>query len=37
VSVRDDKPITRLNTRVVRGDGEVLVEGTAVCWTFDVG
>lgn len=37
VSVRDDKPITRLNARVVRGDGEVLVEGTAVCWTFDVG
>ena len=36
-SVRDDKPITTLLTRVVRGDGEVLVDGTAVCWTFDVG
>jgi acyl dehydratase len=35
-SVRDDKPITTLTTRVVRGDGEVLIEGTAVCWTFDV-
>lgn len=35
-SVRDDKPITTLLTRVVRDDGEVLVEGTAVCWTFDV-
>jgi acyl dehydratase len=21
---------------VVRGDGEVLIDGTAVCWTFDV-
>jgi acyl dehydratase len=35
-SVRDDKPITTLTTRVVRGDGEVLIDGTAVCWTFDV-
>lgn len=36
-SVREDKPVTTLRTRVVRGDGTVLVEGTAVCWTFDVG
>jgi acyl dehydratase len=36
-SVRDDKPITTLETRVVREDGEVLIDGTAVCWTFDVG
>jgi acyl dehydratase len=35
-SVREDKPITTLSTRVLRGDGEVLVDGTAVCWTFDV-
>ena len=35
-SVRADKPITTLATRVLRGDGEVLVDGTAVCWTFDV-
>ena len=35
-SVRDDKPITTLLTRVVRGDGEVVIDGTAVCWTFDV-
>ena len=35
-SVRDDKPITTLVTRVMR-DGELLVDGTAVCWTFDVG
>jgi acyl dehydratase len=35
-SVRDDKPITTLSTRVVRDDGVVAIEGTAVCWTFDV-
>jgi acyl dehydratase len=35
-SVRDDKPITTLTTRVMRADGEVLIDGTAVCWTFDV-
>jgi acyl dehydratase len=36
-SVREDKPITTLSTRVVRGDGVVLIEGTAVCWTMDLG
>ena len=35
--VRLDKPITTLATRVVRGDGVVAIEGTAVCWTMDVG
>lgn len=35
-SVRDDKPITQLVTRVVRDDGTVLIDGTAVCWTFDL-
>lgn len=35
-SVRDDKPITQLVTRVVRDDDTVLIDGTAVCWTFDV-
>ena len=32
--VRDDKPITKLNTRVVRGDGVVALQGTAVCYTM---
>jgi len=32
--VRDDKPITELTTRVVRGDGTVVLDGTAVCYTF---
>ncbi|MFD1948425.1 MaoC family dehydratase [Nocardioides aestuarii] len=35
-TVRADKPITSLRTRVLRHDGEVLVAGTAVCWTFDL-
>jgi acyl dehydratase len=35
-SVREDKPITTLTTRVLREDGDVLIDGTAVCWTFDV-
>jgi acyl dehydratase len=32
--VRHDKPITELVTRVVRGDGTVLLDGTAVCYTM---
>jgi acyl dehydratase len=32
--VRDDKPITEMETRVVRSDGTVVLEGTAVCYTF---
>ena len=34
--VRDDKPITTLATRVVRDDGTVAIDGTAVCWTMDL-
>lgn len=36
-AVRDDKPITTLTTRVVRDDGVVVLEGTAVCWTMALG
>jgi acyl dehydratase len=32
--VRHDKPITELVTRVVRGDGTIALEGTAVCYTM---
>ena len=32
--VRDDKPITELNTRVRLADGRVVLEGTAVCYTM---
>ena len=32
--VRDDKPITKLVTAVKRDDGTVVLEGTALCYTF---
>jgi acyl dehydratase len=32
--VRDDKPITELETRVLLPDGTVVLEGTAVCYTM---
>lgn len=32
--VRTDKPITELQTRVLLGDGTVVLEGTAVCYTI---
>ena len=32
--VRKDKPITKLETRVTRGDGTVVLEGDAVCYTM---
>lgn len=34
VEVREDKPITKLATRVRRQDGVVALEGTAVCYTM---
>jgi acyl dehydratase len=34
--VRADKPITELETRVVRGDGTVVLEGSAVCYTMPI-
>src|SRR5215470_4818467 len=37
LEVRDDKPITKLATTVRRQDGVVLLEGTAVCYTMDLG
>ncbi len=33
-SVRADKPICELTTSVTRQDGVVVLEGTAVTWTF---
>lgn len=33
-SVREDKPITELKTRVTRDDGTLVIEGTAVCYTL---
>lgn len=34
VSVRADKPITELQTKVVRNDGTVALEGKALCYTM---
>jgi acyl dehydratase len=34
LKVRADKPITELATRVLRGDGTVVLDGTAVCYTM---
>lgn len=34
LEVREDKPITRLRTEVVRDDGVTALEGTAVCYTL---
>jgi len=35
--VRTDKPITELETRILRGDGTVVLEGSAVCYTMPIG
>jgi acyl dehydratase len=34
LEVRHDKPVTRIATRVVRDDGVVVLDGTAVCYTM---
>ncbi|MGA9871214.1 MAG: MaoC family dehydratase [Rhodococcus sp. (in: high G+C Gram-positive bacteria)] len=36
ISARSDKPITELKTTVTRGDGTVVLEGTAVCYTMSL-
>ncbi len=35
-NVREDKPITELETRVLLSDGTVVLEGTAVCYTMSL-
>ncbi len=34
--VRQDKPITELQTQVVRDDGTVVLDGDAVCYTMPI-
>ena len=34
LSVRDDKPITKLATKVERDDGTLVLEGEALCYTM---
>lgn len=36
IEARTDKPVTRLRTRVVRQDGVVVLDGTAVCYTMAI-
>ena len=36
VEVRDDKPITKLRTSVTRGDGTLVLDGDAVCYTMPI-
>jgi len=35
--VRTDKPVTELETRVRRGDGTIVLDGSAVCYTLPLG
>ena len=37
VKVRDDKPISELQTQVLLADGSVVLDGTAVCYTMPLG
>jgi hypothetical protein len=34
VSLHASKPVTELGIEIVRGDGEVVLEGEAWCYTF---
>jgi acyl dehydratase len=36
VHVRTDKPITKLKTSVVRGDGTLVLDGDALCYTMPI-
>ena len=36
VEVREDKPITKLRTTVTRGDGTVVLDGTATTYTMSL-
>ncbi|CAN5636629.1 N/A [soil metagenome] len=36
IAARQDKPITELRTTVTRGDGTIVLDGTAVCYTMDM-
>ena len=36
IKVREDKPITEIETRIVLPDGTVVLHGTAVCYTMTI-
>ena len=35
--IREDKPVTELETRVFLADGTTVLDGTAVCYTLPIG
>lgn len=37
LEAREDKPVTKIKTQVVRDDGTVVLDGTAVCYTMPLG
>lgn len=36
VEAREDKPVTKMKTEVVRDDGTIVLDGTAVCYTMSL-
>jgi acyl dehydratase len=36
IEARTDKPVTKLRTTVIRGDGTIALTGTAVCYTMAI-
>jgi acyl dehydratase len=36
IEARTDKPVTKLRTTVIRGDGTIALTGTAVCYTMTI-
>ncbi|QUL78032.1 MaoC family dehydratase [Brevibacterium sp. SMBL_HHYL_HB1] len=36
VEAREDKPVTKIKTQVVRDDGTLVLDGTAVCYTMSL-
>jgi len=36
IDARTDKPVTKLRTTVIRGDGTIALTGTAVCYTMAI-
>jgi acyl dehydratase len=36
VEAREDKPVTKIKTEVVRDDGTIVLAGTAVCYTMSL-
>src|SRR5262249_62004390 len=37
IEARTDKPVTKLRTTVIRGDGTIALTATATCYTIPIG